>query len=85
MFKMSLNFPIGRTVKLECEQCNNKYDYDIELTHGNTEQVASYDRKMGPEIQYESDIFVNCKNCNDLIETKLDIWEYPIGTIHLIE
>lgn len=43
--------------------------------------VSSYDRKMGPELEYMSVIEAECSNCGKDIAVQIEAWEYPEGTI----
>ncbi|QEP35194.1 PIN-like domain-containing protein [Malaciobacter pacificus] len=65
-------------LRYKCSQCNSintVYKNDLDLDF---ECVASDDRNMGSENQYEAREYFEC-DCGNNIEAIFTVWEYPVG------
>lgn len=62
--------------KVKCSACGAENLLNMELAC-----VSSYERKMGPELEYMSVIEEECFNCGEDIAVQIEAWEYPEGTI----
>lgn len=62
--------------KVKCLRCGAENPVDMEL-----ECVSSYERKMGPELEYEAVFDGVCRECGEDIIVKIGLWEYPEGDI----
>ncbi|PHO19364.1 hypothetical protein CPU12_00880 [Malaciobacter molluscorum LMG 25693] len=60
---------------LQCNRINTVYKNNLDLDF---ECVASDDRNMGSENQYEAREYFEC-DCGNEVEAIFTVWEYPIG------
>ncbi len=65
---------------VECKKCLHL----IEITDMDLEAIATYERNMGAEIEYEDEQFFVCNKCNAEIYIKISVWEYPGGAINYV-
>ena len=59
-----------------CKKCGK--DIPVEL---GIECVGSYERKMGPELEYQGVYEGKCVHCDSEIDVEIEAWEYPEGTV----
>lgn len=67
----------------ECLSCGTVHflhneDFNFESESG------SY-REMGQETQYAAEFNEKCQKCNNDIEIKFEVWEYPVGIINMTD
>ena len=62
--------------KVKCLTCGTENILDMEL-----ECVGSYERNMGPELEYMAAFDGVCQGCGEDILAQIEVWEYPIGTV----
>lgn len=67
----------------ECLSCGavhflHNEDFNFESESG------SY-REMGQETQYAAEFNEKCQKCNNDIEIKFEVWEYPVGIINMTD
>ncbi len=77
--------PQGLTgeVKFKCSRCGEQYaltsdEFDIE-------PVGETERQMGAEIEYLAEVDLTCDSCQQEINLRIDVWEYPSGSINHID
>jgi hypothetical protein len=51
----------------------------------NFESESSSYREMGQETQYAAEFNEECQKCNNDIEIKFEVWEYPVGIINMTD
>lgn len=68
---------IIKPLVVECEECNNTIEIDTDM-----ECVASDERNMGIEIEYEGVVEACCPKCGNDIYVKFSAWEYPEGALN---
>jgi len=66
-------------VKFKCNNCGHigKFycdDFDYE--------IITYEREMGVEREYYSNVDVGCNNCGNSIRIECNFWECPEGSIN---
>ncbi len=59
-----------------CGKCGAKLEVEWDL-----DWVHSYEKDMGLNSYYESDVQVVCEKCGNVIAAKLYASEYPEGTL----
>ena len=69
--------------KLTCPSCQNVNTVEAEIE--DLDSVDTTERGMGPEVEYEGSIQHVCSNCNSNLEILVGVWEYPVGSINLIQ
>ena len=57
-----------------CGKCGKEFDVKWDVDY-----VSSYERSMGEEYEYEGEDTFYCPNCDNEIQGKLSIYEYPVG------
>ena len=57
-----------------CGKCGKEFDVKWDVDY-----VSSYERGMGEEYEYEGEDTFYCPNCDNEIQGKLSIYEYPVG------
>lgn len=62
--------------KVKCLKCGSENFIDMEL-----ECVSSYERRMGPELEYAAAFDGVCQVCGEDIIVRIGLWEYPEGAI----
>ncbi len=80
---MSIKLPIKHNIEIECEQCSETI-YDTILIE-DIEFESSDERGMGTETQYSFIQEIKCPYCGHQIEINGEVWEYPEGTVNLIQ
>lgn len=65
----------------KCDRCGAKHflhddDFYFEAESGS-------ERGMGEETQYICELDKQCHNCNNDIQLKFEVWEYPVGIINM--
>lgn len=60
--------------KVKCEVCGETVSLDLQL-----ECVGSYNRRMGPEMEFIAEYEDACPNCGSDILVRVAAWEYPEG------
>ncbi|WP_289137740.1 hypothetical protein [uncultured Brevibacillus sp.] len=80
---MSLELPISHQDNLKCKNCNSTFNHTFII--GNLEYESNDERGMGEEIQYSFTEEVTCPSCNHKGEVIGEVWEYPVGTVNLIQ
>lgn len=71
---------VVKPIVLECKNCLHL----MEIETVDLEAVASYERNMGAEIEYESDQDFYCDKCGAEITMRVSVWEYPEGAINYV-
>jgi hypothetical protein len=61
---------------VKCEQCGTVIDLDIDM-----ECMSSYERNMGPELEYLGTFDGTCPECGSDITVQIEAWEYPEGAL----
>ncbi len=62
--------------RVKCRTCGNVLSLDLDL-----ECVSSYERKMGPEMEYAAFYDNGCPECRADIMVRIGAWEYPEGQL----
>ncbi len=57
-----------------CGKCGKEFEVKWDVDY-----VSSYERSMGEEYEYEGEDTFYCPNCDNEIQGKLSIYEYPVG------
>lgn len=52
----------------------------VELISDSTECINTEERNMGPQNEYEIDVYGECPSCNCKYHITGELWEYPVGT-----
>ncbi|SCA56741.1 hypothetical protein MTBPR1_30111 [Candidatus Terasakiella magnetica] len=70
-----MSFKIFGKAEFSCSKCGKPHslqdnDFDFEA-------INHEERQMGQETEYESHHHLECDNCNNDIELKFNVWEYP--------
>lgn len=68
---------IGKRFRISichCGKCGKEFDVKWDVDY-----VSSYERSMGEEYEYEGEDTFYCPNCDNEIQGKLSIYEYPVG------
>lgn len=73
----------GVAMKLRCDNCHKEFvlwknELDFEW-----ESNGSFDRGMGPEIEWFATIYTKCSHCKQVIEILCFAYEYPIGVYNM--
>lgn len=63
----------------DCNKCGKRHIYDEEELEMDFELVATYERNMGHENEYQSIEYLDCDECGNIINVMLRVWEYPVG------
>lgn len=71
---------VVRPAVVECRNCLHL----IEISDMDLESVASYERNMGPEIEYEGGRNIYCEKCGAEINILVSVWEYPEGAVNYV-
>ncbi|MEL7834272.1 PIN-like domain-containing protein [Fodinibius sp. Rm-B-1B1-1] len=66
----------------KCNDCGFMTEFYEENLFIDWQHVASYDRNMGPELEYEAILNLPCKNCQKNFEIIFRGWEYPMGAVN---
>lgn len=66
--------------RVKCSICGAENMLDMEM-----ECVSSYERKMGPELEYLATFDGICSECGEDITAQVEAWEYPEGFIETYE
>ncbi len=64
-------------IKVKCDKCgtiNTIPASDVDL-----QQIGGQERQMGPEIEFEGVVEINCTKCGAEIIYTERLWEYPVG------
>lgn len=69
---------IVKPMVVECKNCLHL----IEINDIDLDAVASYERNMGAEIEYEGEENFYCEKCGAEINMCISVWEYPQGAIN---
>jgi len=69
---------------IRCDECGELFEigknqFCFEWEGG----VEDYDRGMGEEYKHEAQEYCNCPYCDNQIDIKLQVWEYPIGAFNM--
>lgn len=67
----------------ECLSCGAVYFLHNE--NFNFESESGSYREMGQETQYAAEFNEKCQKCNNDIEIKFEVWEYPVGIINMTD
>lgn len=70
-------------VKFKCSRCQTQYalasdEFDFEA-------VGGTERQMGPETEYVAKIDMTCQSCQQEINLRIDVWEYPAGALNHVD
>lgn len=68
------------TFSLTCSVCGKRHDFDED--DADFDATSGGERQMGPETGYNWEYSFNCDKCNNEIEIKYEVWEYPIGAFN---
>lgn len=71
---------VVKPVVVECKNCLHL----MEIEDVNLDAVASYERNMGAEIEYESEQDFYCDKCGAEITMRISVWEYPEGAVDYV-
>lgn len=63
--------------RVKCNLCGFVIPLDMDL-----ECVSSYERNMGPELEYAAIFESSCPQCGEDIMIKINTWEYPEGKLN---
>ena len=67
----------------ECSSCGAVHFLQGDDLNFDAECGSS--REMGEEIQHVAEFEHKCQKCNNDIEIKFEVWEYPIGIINMTD
>ncbi len=65
----------------KCNRCGAKHFLHDEDFYFEAESGS--ERSMGEEVQYVFELDEACHNCSSEIQLKFEIWEYPVGIMHM--
>ena len=71
---------IVKPIVAECKHCLQL----IEISDVDLEAVASYERNMGDEIEYEGEANLCCDGCDEELNIRISAWEYPVGAVNYV-
>ncbi|WDQ32168.1 hypothetical protein PTQ21_27940 [Paenibacillus marchantiae] len=79
---MSLEKFSKSDVEIICPCCKESIYIELDV---DLEEVGSDEREMGTETQYEFLTSVECYLCENIIEIKGEVWEYPENVLNDFE
>ena len=68
---------VSADIPVRCGSCDAKNILKAE----SFEVVESHEREMGAESCHSSHADGECVKCKKQIELKIDLWEYPVGSL----
>lgn len=72
----------GDAILVRCGTCGELFPFDAGDMNFDWEGGVVDDRGMGYEVEYESQEYCFCPNCNKQIDLTLQVWEYPVGVFN---
>lgn len=74
---------IWGTIKFKCSRCGEQHS--LASKEFKFEPVGETDRQMGMETEYVAEIDLLCNSCQQPINLRIDVWEYPSGAINHVD
>jgi hypothetical protein len=71
---------VNGTFLLTCNKCGKQQKFAVE--EADFEATSSSERQMGPENGYTWEHTFYCGECDNVIEIKYKVWEYPVGAFN---
>lgn len=69
-------------LKCKCDHCGLRTKFSKKEILIDWQSVASDERGMGKEIEYEARVDLFCNYCDNLFEIIYRAWEYPMGALN---
>ena len=71
---------IVKPIVIECKKCLNL----MEITDMDLVVVASYERSMGTENEYQDEQDIYCSKCGAQIDMRILVSEYPEDSVNYV-
>ena len=68
---------LTKPLVVQCEDCKEIIEVSVDL-----ECIATDERSMGTEFQYEGIVEDTCPSHGNYIHINLSVWEYSVGAVN---